>query len=289
MAEQISSIQNSFLRVEISNIGATVKSVKDTCGNEYIWAADPQFWKGSAPILFPICGGLNGDTYKYNGKEYTLGRHGYIRFKEFKVTKHSEDEIVFSSHSDEETMQSYPFVYDFIVTFKLDANKLVTTYTVQNENDCKMYFSVGAHEGYQLKYPLTDYSLVFDGVQDPPVYSDSFKPIDKGSVSYTDNGALVLNFKTEQFADGSVMFHPLNAKSIALVNKHDSKRVTVDLENCEYLVLWTVPNAPFMCIEPWNGISDPVGFDGDISDKEGIVCLDENKCYSFTHTITFDK
>ena len=36
------------------------------------------------------------------------------------------------------------------------------------------------------------------------------------------------------------------------------------------LGVWTKPGADFICIEPWQGFSDPVGFAGDIRDKPGI-------------------
>ena len=289
MAQQISVIKNDFICVSISNVGATVKSIKDASGEEYIWQADPAYWGGSAPLLFPICGGLNNDTYRYNGKEYKLGRHGYIRFKEFEVTEQKDDEIVFLSRSDSETLECYPFEYELYVTFKLDQNKLRTTYTVKNNNDRDMYFSIGGHEGYALSYPLSDYTLEFDAHEKPPVYSDIFTDIDKSSVSYNEDGALVLNFSTEQFKDGSVMFHPINAEHITLKNCHNTKSVTVDLCQSSYLVLWTVVGAAFLCIEPWNGISDPASFNGDISEKEGIVSLKANDIYNYSHTITFNK
>lgn len=288
MAQQISTIENGVLKVSISNVGATVKSVKDASGEEFIWRADPQFWAGSAPILFPICGGLNNDTYRYNRREYKLGRHGYIRFREFEVYEQKADEIVFLSRSDEETLACYPFEYELFVRFKLDESKLSTTYTVKNKSGVEMYFSIGAHEGYALSYPLSDYTLEFDTDEKAPVYSDVFTPIDEKSVSYNENGALVLNFRTEQFEGGSMLFHPVNANSVTMRNSHDKKSVTVDISECEYLVFWTISGAPFFCIEPWMGNSDKADFSGEISEREGIVSLASDDVYNFTHTITFN-
>ena len=288
MAQQISTISNGIISVSVSNVGATVKSVKNEQGEEFIWQGDPAFWGGTAPILFPVCGGLNDDTYRYNGKEYKLGRHGYIRFKEFSVFSQKDSEIVFLSKSDDETLASYPFEYELYVKFSLDKNTLNTTYTVKNLTADKMYFSIGGHEGYALSYPLSDYYLEFDANEDAPVYSDVFTPIDQRSVSRKDGGELVLSFTTEQFEAGSVMFHPLKSKEVSLKNRHDSKSVTVDLCESSYLVFWTVVGAPFFCIEPWNGISDPADFMGDISEKEGIIALDASSEYNYSHKITFN-
>lgn len=286
--QQISSISNGVLTVSISSTGATVKSVKDATGEEFIWQADPAFWAGSAPILFPVCGGLNGDTYRYNGAEYKLGRHGYIRFKEFEVTDKKADEIVFTSKSDAETLACYPFEYTLDVRFKLDKSKLITTYTVKNESGRRMYFSIGSHEGYALSYPLSDYTLEFDEKEEIPIYAETGERIAQKSVSFSENGALRLNFSAEQFEGKSVVFHPLCSKKVSLTNSHDNKSVTVDLSESEYLVFWTVATAPYLCIEPWNGFSDPADFSGDISEKDGIVALDADGVYNYSHTITFN-
>ncbi len=286
--QQISRIKNAVLSVDISNVGATVKSVKNANGEEFIWQADPAFWAGSAPILFPVCGGLNGDTYKYNGAEYKLGRHGYIRFKEFEVAEQKEDEIVFLSRSDEETLACYPFEYELYVKFRLEENKLITTYSVKNKAGREMFFSIGSHEGYALAYPLSDYTLEFDKKEETPIYAEGGDRIDPRSVSYTDSGALRLNFSSEQFKGKSVVFHPINSETVRLYNSHDTKSVTVDLCESEYLVLWTVGHAPYLCIEPWRGFSDPVDFSGDISEKPGIVALKAYGSFDHTHTITFN-
>ncbi len=288
MAEQISVIKNDKLTVKVSNIGATVKSVSSFDGKEYIWSGDERFWRGTCPILFPICGGLVGDTFSYEGKKYKLGRHGYIRFSEFDIVSATQSQITYHSQSNAETMACYPFVHEFFVTFALKDNSLKVTYSVKNNDKKTMYFSVGAHEGYQLEHPTEQYSIVFDAPENPPVYSEVFTPIEEQSVSYNEDGNLVLTLSTEQFKTGSLVFHPVKSKNVALVSKHGDRKISVDISEAEYLVLWSVPNASFLCIEPWNGYSDRDDFVGEISEREGIVALDSNDCYTFNHTITFD-
>ncbi len=288
MAEQISVIQNDRLTVKISNIGATIKSVSTPDGREYIWEGNEKYWKGTCPILFPVCGGLVGDSYRYDGQSYSLGRHGYIRFTEFDVVSSTKTQITFHTQSNPQTMSCYPFVHEFFVTFALKNNGLKVTYGVKNNDKKTMYFSVGAHEGYALEHPLNEYSLVFDAHEDIPVYSDGLAPIEEKSVSYDSDGNLILTLSTEQFNSGSVVFHPINSDNVALVSSHGDRRISVDMGGAEYLVLWTVPEASFLCIEPWMGYGDPDDFTGEISEKPGIIALDSNECYTFNHTITFD-
>jgi galactose mutarotase-like enzyme len=61
----------------------------------------------------------------------------------------------------------------------------------------------------------------------------------------------------------------------------------VDFPDCEHFLLWHKYAAPFICLEPWNGISDTVGTSYDITEKEGISTLDAGESYLNTHKITF--
>ena len=39
------------------------------------------------------------------------------------------------------------------------------------------------------------------------------------------------------------------------------------------LGVWQAKDAPFVCIEPWHGLADRDGYDGEFKDREGIVRL----------------
>lgn len=41
--------------------GATLHSIKDNDGVEYLWEGNPEYWSGQAPVLFPICGSIRDD------------------------------------------------------------------------------------------------------------------------------------------------------------------------------------------------------------------------------------
>ena len=86
--EQRVTIQNKELTVEISSLGAEIKSVKKD-GVQMMWSGDPAVWNGVAPILFPICGSLKEDKYQYEGREYTLSKHGFIKYTLFEVESQS--------------------------------------------------------------------------------------------------------------------------------------------------------------------------------------------------------
>ena len=67
------TLKNQSLTIRIAEMGAELKSIRKA-GVEYLWEGRPEVWSGSAPLMFPICGGLRNDTYRYAGKEYTITR-----------------------------------------------------------------------------------------------------------------------------------------------------------------------------------------------------------------------
>lgn len=82
----MSTLSNNLLKIQISTHGAELNSILGLDDNlEYLWNADENYWKRHAPILFPIVGKLNNNTYSVNQKSYTLSQHGFARDSEFKI------------------------------------------------------------------------------------------------------------------------------------------------------------------------------------------------------------
>lgn len=50
-------LSNSCLTIRISPHGAELCSIVSG-GKEYLWQADPAFWKRHSPVLFPIVGSV---------------------------------------------------------------------------------------------------------------------------------------------------------------------------------------------------------------------------------------
>ena len=70
--------------------GATLHSIKDNDGVEYLWEGNPEYWSGQAPVLFPICGSIRDDKAQIgNRKQTNMPRHGIVRKKEFKCVTYS--------------------------------------------------------------------------------------------------------------------------------------------------------------------------------------------------------
>ena len=284
MSKQV-TISNNDISVIISTFGAEIKSVIKN-GKELIWEGNPEYWSGQAPLLFPICGGLKDDKFVFEGKEYNLPKHGYARLSEFELESHDSETAVFFLRSDDESLTQYPFAYELRVIYTLDKSKLNVEYNVKNMTDKNMYFSIGAHEAYACPEGIEEYSIVFDKAEDLNAsrLEGNFLKYETVNV-----GKNISEFplKTEYFATDALVFLDLKSKKVSLKNRKTGEAIEVDFNGFPYLLLWTVPGAGYICIEPWCGIPDFVDSDYDITKKKGIIkVLPESIC-SKTHSILF--
>lgn len=144
-------LENETLRVEIDSFGAEVRSViRRSDGREYMWQADPAYWGRTSPVLFPFVGAPRNKQYRYEGKIYQMGQHGFARDMEFELERQSADEIWFVLESDEETYKKYPFGFKLSIGYHLTAMKWRSCGRVENTEDKPMYFSIGAPSGIPL-------------------------------------------------------------------------------------------------------------------------------------------
>jgi galactose mutarotase-like enzyme len=75
------TLSNEQLRIQVAPHGAELSSIV-IAGKEYLWQADPAFWKRHSPVLFPIVGRVWEDEYRIGGQTFHLSqtrlraRHG---------------------------------------------------------------------------------------------------------------------------------------------------------------------------------------------------------------------
>ena len=104
------TISNEQLTIQVSPHGAELCSIFAN-GKEYLWQADPAFWKRHSPVLFPIVGSVWENEYRNEGITYTLSQHGFARDMEFTLVSEKEDEVRYQLMSNEETLKKYPFPF----------------------------------------------------------------------------------------------------------------------------------------------------------------------------------
>ena len=270
-------IENEFLTCEVDDMGAQLHSLKaKENGTEYIWQGNPEIWYGQAPVLFPIIGQLINDKYFYNGVEYTMPKHGLARKLLFKVKECEGAKAVFSLESDENTLKSYPFDFEYLVSFELKGRALVNTMTVVNKTKGEMYFSVGAHPAFNCN--------VGDVIEFEQPETLETERIDKENLIIPEKFTFMKNDKS--FVITKEVFEP----DALILSDIKSEKLTIKGENeieftfgkCPFLGIWAKPGAPYVCIEPWYGVNDGREVKKDISEKRGIQRLGEGETFEFS-------
>lgn len=278
------TISNSNLTAQINHFGAELFSLQNRANKEYIWEGNPAFWGKHSPILFPIVGTLKNNTYHYNGIEYQLPRHGFARDMEFTLSEKSENSATFSLTSSEESSKVYPFDFELQVIYTLDENRLIIAYNIiNNNNNSKMPFSIGAHPAFALPKPFGEYTLEFDY----PEALTSFELendllSDKATTIEMVGNQIPLDYSL--FEKDALIFKELQSKAITIL-ENKTPLLRVQFNDFPNLGIWTKSNAPFLCIEPWLGYSDTVHSSGNILEKEGIQLLEAKKSLEYNFSI----
>ena len=129
------TLKNKKLTVVFESKGATLHSIKDNDGVEYLWEGNPEYWSGQAPVLFPICGSIRDDKAQIgNRKQTNMPRHGVVRKKEFKCVEQTENSILFEIESNEEMLAQYPYEFKLGINYILEGKKITTRYIIENKD-----------------------------------------------------------------------------------------------------------------------------------------------------------
>jgi galactose mutarotase-like enzyme len=283
-------LQSSELSAAINPFGAQLSILRDSNGRDLLWDGDPAVWGGRAPILFPIIGELAGGAYRVGSNTYRLPRHGFARNSSFQVIAASATAVTFRLNADDSTLPVYPFAFQLDVSFALTDATLAIKSSVRNLGQSPMTASVGYHPGFRwpLPYgqPRADHFIEFaDGE------GTTIRRLDRHGLLAAEpqptpvvNRRLTLN--DALFRDDVVIFDGLRSHSLTY-GAAVGPRLRVDYPDATYLGIWTKPSgAPFICIEPWRGIADTAGFNGEFAAKLGAFAVAPGAVQELNMSIT---
>ncbi|EAC5806796.1 aldose 1-epimerase family protein [Listeria monocytogenes] len=285
-------LENEVLLVEMKTAGAELTRIfhKDT-GLEYLWNADSKFWGRHSPVLFPTVGRLVDDTYLVDGKQYHLGQHGFARDRDFQVIEQTENSVRFELDADEDSLAIYPYKFKLSIIYTIEKNTVAVSYEVENTDNKRIYFSIGAHPAFHL--PLTngttfeDYYLDFGTEEnletlclEGPYRSGEIKKI-------IDEPARYLPLSYDLFKNDALIFEALKQKEMTIKSDKTPHFVKVSFPEFPFVGVWTAkPGTPFLCIEPWYGIADGAGESVELRDKAGIEHLEPEAVFASEYEIT---
>ena len=285
------SIENEFLKISVKETGAELCSIYNKeNGKEYIWQADPEIWGSHAPNLFPIIGVIKNEKYLYEGKEYSVPKHGFIRHNEnIRLKETSENQLVFELLYSEETLEMYPFKFDFRIAFTLNRKSIEVNHHIINLDEKPIYFSLGGHPAFNIQHfeneKIEDYFLEFDR----ELHLKTYLLNDDGLVSSRTkevlNNEKTIGLTRGIFNQDALIFKNIKSKKVDLVSHKNGKILSVEYQDFKNLGIWAKPGASYVCIEPWLGIADVEETDQNLKNKEGIIELEVEKEFNADYTI----
>lgn len=224
--------------------------------------------RGGNPILFPICGQLEQGKYELNGKVYEMKNHGVARTNAWRAidTKNNNEAAVkLSLKSNEITKKEFPFDFELIFTYILKDGKLTIEQEYINNSNEIMPIYAGFHPYFKAMGKDVNYDTDAENYLD---YNDM------KIKRYTGNIDLSNMIESAAFIDAK-------KNNISFKLKDLKRKITLSYgKEFKYIVLWTVKEKEFICVEPW------MSRNGALNSKEGLVYINPKE--SLKTFLTFE-
>jgi galactose mutarotase-like enzyme len=224
--------------------------------------------RGGNPILFPICSYLTNDTYLLNGRQYAMKQHGFARNCAWNVTDVSTEEdsalIKLELQENEHTYAQYPFKFKLIYEYKLSSSTLSVNATYINQDEQPMPFYAGYHPYFQVE-------------------DKNRLEIEIPSQTYTEsvNGSIVHNRFNYTQDEINVFYQDLTANSFHIKDLARKRKINVRFDPIyKHIVVWTLKEKNFICVEPWMASTDA------LNSKEDIVYIQPGQ--ELTSNVTYE-
>lgn len=302
------SISNGIIKIGVKEHGAELASICSN-GREYLWQADEMFWKRHSPVLFPIVGAVWNGEYRSHGEVYKMGQHGFARDMDFTLIKESDDELLYELTSDDYTLKKYPYPFRLTIGYKLTGNRIKVMWHVENTGSEVMSFQIGAHPAFF--WPMLSNETIEKGVEamlSPLNENDKrgyfriesrervlpLSVITEGgcvgkesSIETDSEGYLPLDIHT--FDDDALIVEDSRITKVTICSEDKSPYLSLEFTS-PLVGLWSPPHkrAPFVCIEPWYGRTDPAGYEGTYEDKPWMNTLSPKACFDANYDIIIE-
>ena len=273
MSETLVEIAGEGLRAGINPLGAELTWLRDGEGRDLMTNADPAFWTGHAPVLFPIVGRLNHDTLRIGDEHYVMRQHGFARRSHFAVTEHDGARASFRLTDSPDTHAVYPFPFVLEIGFAIERATLTMSARIANPGSAPLPASFGWHPAFAWPLPYGQgkraHRMVFDQAE-----SEGVAELDNGLIMPSLRpsplqGGTTLHLDDALFELDALIWNPVRSGKVRYEGE-GGPAIEVAFPDTPQLGIWTKPGAAFVCIEPWHGIADPQGFEGDFREKPGV-------------------
>ena len=273
MSSNLVHLQSGAYRASITSHGAELQSFTWE-GHELLWHGDPAWWSRRAPLLFPVVGNVVAGHIRVGDVRYPMPKHGFARDREWEVVDATATQALFRLGDDDQTRAHYPFAFELELRFTLEPSGLHMDAALRNTGSEPLPAQFGFHPAFS--WPLIEgqardaHALVFDEAEPEALRQLAGEFIAPGQrpspvVAHT------LALKDDLFTADALIWDPVHSRG-ARYGVPGEPRLRVQWEAPSF-ACWTKPGAPFLCLEPWQGLADEVGFTGDFMDRPGVLSL----------------
>jgi len=282
------SIASDHLRASVKLHGAELCRLQTGDGLDLLWDGDPAFWRGQAPVLFPVVGALKGGRLLHRGVAYPMGKHGFARESAFRLLRLTAHSCSFRLQDDAATRARYPFPFRLDVTFTVTGPELKVQYDLHNPGREELPASFGAHPAF--RWPL------LPGLSKESHWLEFEKP--EGDLLPTVGGDGLLGAPDRPsplagrhlaladalFTADALIFMPVRSRAVRF-SAPGAPVLEMDWDGFEQFGVWSKPGAGFLCLEPWRGHASPHDFDGEFSAKPGVFQVSPGATVSAHYTV----
>ena len=231
--------------------------------HDWFWDHSNQHIPGGWPFLFPVCARIERDgkkgDYLYDGRVYNLPSHGFGPKKEWDVVEHANDSVTLQLKEDEETLKEYPFQFTVTLKYRVEPSRLVCEQTYHNTGGMPMPYYAGFHPYFLTPSPEV-------GKEETML---DYSP--KRRFVYNDRLTDLVNTREVPDLPTAVTNEDIN-ENLTQVGKDKETRLILpdgltihmaaegveDPDLFPYVQLYTMPEKPFFCIEPWMGYPNAI-------------------------------
>ena len=267
------AIANAYLTVAIKAVGAELCSLRDAVDQELLWQAGPT-WPRHAPVLFPTIGEMNGHCLRHAGQTYPMGRHGFARDRRFAWLERNSTRCRLVLHDDGETRKHYPWAFKLEIDYVLDDDALEVATTITNTGRVPLPASAGMHPAFQ--WPLSDgvakqaHTITFARPEPAPIRRLNTDGLVLPDPVPTPVAGDTLRLDPALF-DADAIIMPDPASDSLRYGGPGTPQIELSWSGYRQLGIWSKRDSDLLCIEPWHGTADPVGFTGDFETKPGLL------------------
>ena len=187
--------------------------------------------------------------------------HGFVKTTEFELISQTPTQVVLSMSDSETTRKMYPFAFCLEVSYSLTNGVLTMECKVKNTDSRELPFFIGTHPGFVCPLKdgekFEDYVLEFEKTE-----TCGYRAFDGANNQFdmtgykpfpSDGTQIPLTY--DLLMNDAIWFDKPVSRAVSIKNPSTGKGVSVAYPDYDTVAFWTAAEkqAPYVCVEPWNG------------------------------------